>query len=428
MSNLIADIQSELALLGVIIERGLPAYQEAAESVSEADFCDIRAQVVWATFATLENEGSQISYESVFRQLRKSGREKEIGNVAQFLTVECNQGFSVDLHAGDILRCSKLRRIAASGSYMQAKASSRNADPDEILAQSEAMLMGEQMTALQWVEPKAAVGMLTDDLQKRFERQGKIQGVPTGLWEFDQKTDGLQYGEQTLIAARPSMGKTALGLNIAENAVLQFGIPTLFVSLEMSVPALMRRLLSSVSKVTMGEIRGGKFTPDDFKSFTLFNAKMSRQPLYFIPCLNGVDSKRLCGVIRRKVKQHGIKLVVIDYLQKIRGAAKSEKKTYELAEVSGDLVNCAKQTGAAFLTLAQLGRGNEKEGDRMPKLTDIADCGQIERDADTVALLHRSRSDESVPPVLIIAKQRDGDCGIVKLSFDGKFCKFGNPV
>ena len=424
---MIADNEAERGLLGAITTSGLPGYLEACESVSAADFCGIRCQAVWLVMRDLEAAGTEITIESVARKAKSSWMDSQIGDTLTFLAVDCAGGISVGVHVQDILRCSKLRRISGAGQHMVAQATTRNADPDAILAESESMLLGEQMTLLEWVEPKKAVDLLTDDLQRRYERKGQIQGVPTGFHEFDQRTDGLQYGEQTIIAARPSMGKTALAMNIAEHAAMRCGIPTLVVTLEMSVPALMRRMLSSSRSVTMHEIRGGKFTAEDFKSFTLFASQVSKVPLYFIPCLSGTDSKRLCAVIRRKVRQHGIKLVIIDYLQKIKGSGSHEKKTYEIAEASGDLMSCAKQTRAAFLTLAQLNRDNEN-GDRLPRLSDIADSGQIERDADTVALLHRSRSDPNIEPMLIIAKQRDGECGQVKLSFDGKFCRFGNPV
>jgi len=269
-----------------------------------------------------------------------------------------------------------------------------------------------------------------DDLQRRFDLQGRRSGLVTGFNRFDDLTDGLQLGEQTIIAARPSMGKTAIGVNIVERVCIRDQIPTAFVTLEMSPAALMKRLLSSWGNISMNSLRSGKFTQGEFSKFSTFTALVRQRPLWIVDAISGMDCNRVAAIIRRLCRKHGIKLVVLDYLQKIKPASKQEKRTYEVGEVSGILKSLAAETGAAFLTLAQLNRESEKDkekGGRRPPLCDLADSGQIERDADTVALIHREDRSQ-LGTELIIAKQRDGELGMNYLHFNGQFCRFENAT
>ena len=179
----------------------------------------------------------------------------------------------------------------------------------------------------------------------------------------------------------------------------------------------------------MGTIKAGTFSEQDFARFAAFKTLMKKSPLFILEAVGGIDSSRLSATVRRMVRQHGIKFVVVDYLQKIKASSKQEKRTYEVAEVSGALKSLAVKTGAAVLALAQLNRESEKDKGRSPRLTDLADSGQIERDGDCIALLHRDRDpNKQHEAVLYVAKQRDGEVGPVSLTFDGSRCKFTNPV
>lgn len=264
------------------------------------------------------------------------------------------------------------------------------------------------------------------DLQRRFDLNGQLAGIDTGFHLMNALTDGIQYGEQTIIAARPSMGKTAIGLNIFQKAVFELKIPSLFISLEMSTAALMKRLLSSYMSIPMGDIRKGSYSKNDFGNFSRFKAVCCGVPMYVANAVSGSSIGEISSTVRHYCKRHDVKFVVIDYLQKIKASEKQEKKTYEIGDVSGRLKSLAVDTGAAMLTLAQLNRESEKDKGRMPRISDLADSGQIERDGDTIMLIHRDRSDKTGATKIIVAKQRDGEVGVVDLLFNGKFCRFEN--
>lgn len=271
---------------------------------------------------------------------------------------------------------------------------------------------------------QSSAGLLSS-LEEKFNNQGKLSGLDTGFMDLNRMTDGLQLGELTVLAARPSMGKTAIACNLVNKICLENKVPTLFLSLEMSGSALCRRLLSSNQKVEMGALKSGRLTESDFAKTSNFNKILKNSPLFIQESFKGMTGSEAAAIIRKSVRQHGVKFVVLDYLQKLRSDTKQEKRTYEVAEASGCLVEAARGQGVAFLCLAQLNRESEKDKGRLPRPNDLADSGQIERDADTVLLLHRDRNNPEQTK-LIIGKQRDGETGVVDLRFEGRFCQFQN--
>lgn len=185
----------------------------------------------------------------------------------------------------------------------------------------------------------------------------------------------------------------------------------------------MRRLLASYMQIPLAEIRKGSYTPEQFSKFATFKSHAAQWPMHIIDGVSGVGIRELISTVRRLVLQHGIKFVVIDYLQKIKPSQKQEKRTYEVGEVSEKLKALSVECKIALLTLAQLSRENVQQKGRPPRMSDLADSGQIERDADMIGLLHKT-SGEVVRHMLIVAKQRDGETGIVKLYFDGRHVRF----
>jgi replicative DNA helicase len=250
--------------------------------------------------------------------------------------------------------------------------------------------------------------------------------VTSGFHHLDKMTDGFQLGELAILAARPSIGKTAMAIAIAEAATVRSKVPTLFISLEMSDESIVRRMVSSVGSVPMQDIKTGEMNESGFRAMSVANSKIAASPLHFASGSSVSNIASITALIRRCVRKWGIKLVIIDYLQKIHGSKAAEKRTYEIAEVSGKLKSVAVDTKTAIVALAQLNRENEKDKGRAPKLTDLADSGQIERDADLVLLLNRDRNQPKGEAIIVIAKQRDGECGIVKLHYNGEFCRFSD--
>jgi len=271
---------------------------------------------------------------------------------------------------------------------------------------------------------KALAAELLGDIQSRFDRQGQPTGIVTSYREFDRLTDGLQLGELAVIGARPSAGKTALLLNIADQACLRDKVPTLIVSAEMSRKALLRRLCACHAGIPLSALKRGLLTKRELEDYGRFQSTLAGAPLHVAEMVGGPSILAVSATVRRCVRRHKIRLVCVDYLQKLRAAEKAEKRTYEVGSVSGTLKSLAVDLNLAMLVAAQLSREPDKEKGRLPRLSDLADSAQIERDADLVGLLHRDRADGSNKAMLFIAKQRDGELGNVHLTFNGAHCRF----
>lgn len=337
----------------------------------------------------------------------------------------CPSPANLPSYAKGIIEAAHRRQLRLTGDRLIRESAVTTLQPDQIVSNAESGLSIE-LSRETLSTSKQVGGSFIDQMQERFSRKGALSGVTTGFHWLDKMTDGLQYREMALIAARPSIGKTAIAIAIAEAAAVRAKVPTLFISLEMSKEAIFRRSVASIGSVSMQNLKSGNLTEGDMRSMSTATGKISAAPLWF---LDGSSSQSIASItanVRRAVRKHGVKLVIVDYIQKVKAADKAEKRTYEVAEVSGKLKDIAVQTGVAMLCLAQLNRENEKEKGRTPRLSDLADSGQLERDADCVMLLDRDRREAKGEASIIIAKQRDGECGIVKLHYDGQFCRFSD--
>ncbi len=391
-------------------------------------FYDLRHREIFEAMGELRARGQAIDIITLQAHLKDKDLLERVGGIAYLSALPdaipspANLPFYLDI----LVEKYRLRRLIATCTSAASAAQKCEQDAETLLGKIQLAFNELDSEDDRQLDTNACVEVMENDLQRRFELHGKRSGLCTGFYKLDSITDGLQFGEQTIIGARPSAGKTALGCNIVERACLRDGIPTLFISLEMSPAALMKRLLSSWAGIPMKDIRRGTFTEKEFESFRGFKEMAAARPLFIVDGVSGMNANQVAAAVRRLWRKRGIKLVVIDYLQKIRPVVKQEKRTYEIGEVSGLLKALAVQTGVALVTIAQLKREPTDDKTRAPQLSDLADSGQIERDADTVALLHRPDRDKQETK-LIVAKQRDGECGIVELLFKGSYCRFENP-
>ena len=325
-----------------------------------------------------------------------------------------------------VLEAHHRRQLRTAGDRLIRESAVSTLSVDQIVSNAEAGLTVEASKE-EVQSSKSVVSRFIDSTQERFSRQGQLSGITSGFHRLDQMTDGFQFGELAIIAARPSIGKTAIAIAIAKAASIDSRIPTLFISLEMSDESIVRRMVSSVGSIPMQNIKTGQLDQGGMKAMSTASAKIAGSPIHFISGSGVSNIATITAVIRRAVRKWGVKLVLVDYLQKIHGSKAAEKKTYEIAEVSGRLKGVASDTKTAVVALAQLNRENEKDKGRVPRLTDLADSGQIERDADLVLLLNRERNQPQGEAVIAIAKQRDGECGLVPLWYDGQYCRFSDP-
>ena len=325
-----------------------------------------------------------------------------------------------------VLEAYHRRQLRTAGDRLIRESAVSTLSVDQIVSNAEAGLSVEASKE-EVQSSKSVVSRFIDSTQERFSRQGQLSGITSGFHRLDQMTDGFQYGELAIIAARPSIGKTAIAIAIAKAAAIDSRIPTLFISLEMSDESIVRRMVSTIGTIPMQDIKTGQLDQGGMKAMSTASAKIAASPIHFVSGSGVSNIATITAVIRRAVRKWGVKLVLVDYLQKIHGSKAAEKKTYEIAEVSGRLKGVASDTKTAVVALAQLNRENEKDKGRVPRLTDLADSGQIERDADLVLLLNRERNQPQGEAVIAIAKQRDGECGLVPLWYDGQYCRFSDP-
>ena len=413
----------ERAIIGCILEK--PEIADECISRFKAGgevFFDLKNRQAYLALIAMRQAGEPIDAVTVF------GRISDV----QF-TADCQAqavASNFEHYADKVSEAFMLRKTMAACSEAAASVYESRESAESVISSIESKLQSIREIRSTDIVVRGAVAadLLTNHLEQRFNLQGRKSGLVTGLADFDGLTDGLQAGEQTIIGARPSQGKTALATTIIHKVCLLDKNPTLVITLEMSIHALCRRMLANHCRVPLGDLRAGKFTEYDMVRFSQFNIILNSSPIYFMDAISGTDSGKICAAIRRLVKAEGIKLVVIDYLQKIQSVGKFEKRTYEIAQVSGALKAVAADTGCALVTLAQLNRESEKDkSPRPPRISDLADSGQIERDADTIGLLHRNRAEnEGRDALLIVAKQRDGDIGHCKMNFIGQFSVFEN--
>jgi replicative DNA helicase len=299
----------------------------------------------------------------------------------------------------------------------------------DILRISESRVQSQTTTIKDLV--KKAITTIEDFHQ----RQGVLTGVGTGFTDFDKMTSGLHGGEMVVIAARPSMGKTSLAMNIAEYVAIEQRLPVGVFSLEMTSESLVLRMLCSRSRVNLRNVREGFLAERDFPKLTGSAGKLANAPL-FIDDSSALSILQLRAKARRMSQQYGIKLFVIDYLQLLHSTARrAENRQQEIADISSGVKSLAKELKVPIIVLSQLNRELEREKNRKPRLSDLRESGAIEQDADVVGLLYKPSSgddeesgsaaeEDAVPVNLLIAKQRNGPTGDVNLTFLKSYTRF----
>ena len=427
----IYDQEAEAGLLACMMFEGSDAYHDAIADGMRSDwFYDIRNAAIFKAIQELELKGVPASVVTVKNQI--SYLIQDAGGLAYLASIpECSPSPSLASYFAGRCKDAALRRKAAAIASEGLDLAQGSKDGKSVLNQIVERCTSaiDDATVSESHTGGGLALAFTDSLErlKALADAGRRSGLPTGLRELDKMTDGIQFGEQTIVAARPSAGKTAIGLTILEEMVFRNGVPSLVVSCEMSRQALMHRLCAIHTGVPLSCLRRGTYNQGEFERISAFNAALAAAPLFIYEGVSGVTGGQASAIIRQHARRHGVRFALVDYLQKLRPDKKGEKRTYEIGEISNALRSAAVSSGVALVSLAQINRDSDKgEKPRMPRLSDIADSAQIERDADTVALLHRDREKPNDATV-IIAKQRDGETGQFSLVFNGPITRFENP-
>jgi replicative DNA helicase len=272
----------------------------------------------------------------------------------------------------------------------------------------------------------------TERIDALFHSEEPITGIPTGYTDFDEMTSGLQKGDLIIVAGRPSMGKTAFAMNVAEHAAIKIKKPVLVFSMEMPGESLAMRMLSSLGRVDQHKIRTGKLDDDDWPRITSAVSMLSEATM-FIDDTSALSPAELRARARRLAREHGqLGLIVIDYLQLMQVPGFKENRTMEISEISRSLKALAKEINVPVLALSQLNRGLEHRQERRPVMSDLRDSGSLEQDADVLVFIYRDevydKEAEKGRAEIIIAKQRNGPIGEVILTFLGQYTRFENYI
>lgn len=419
--------EDELGLIGACLTGDIDTCSDALADIRSEWITQDNLRLTFDVLRGMVQENKQPTIGELGKEWRKSYGQLPMPYDAWNQAMDaCPSPANLPYYIKGITDAAHRRQLRDTGDRLIRDSAVLSLQPDQIVSNAEAGLSID-VSRETLSTSKQVAGNFIDQMQERFNRKGTLSGISTGFHWLDFKTDGLQHREMAIIAARPSIGKTAIAIAIAHKAAVQDKVPTLFVSLEMSKEAIFRRTVSAIGSISMQHLKSGDLSEGDMKSMMSASAKISTSPLWFLDGSSSQSISAITASVRRAVRKHQVRLVIVDYLQKVKAADRSEKRTYEVAEVSGKLKDVAVQTGVAMLCLAQLNRESEKDKGRQPRLTDLADSGQIERDADLVMLLDRDRKEASGEAFIIIAKQRDGECGIVKLHYEGQFCRFSDP-
>jgi len=438
------SLEAERGVLGCLLLDPNEGINLAVEKLKKGKECfyDLRHQELYEELVTMHDERVGIDLLTVRQRLKDKNKLEAIGGMEFLISLQEATPSALNLpYYLDIVREKfALRRVVqvCSEAVGRVYDPEQSTDVDSLLDGVEKDIMGVtgDATESQDQSIQDLVRKAIEQIEKLHGNPGEVTGIPTGFPDLDKMTTGLHGSEMIVIAARPSMGKTSLAMNIAEYVCVEKELPVGVFSLEMPANQLVMRMLCSLAKVNLRNVREGFLMQSDFPKLTNAASRLSKAPLY-IDDSAGLSILQLRAKARRMWQQHNIQLFVIDYLQLLKStAARAENRQQEIADISNGIKALAKELNVPVIVLAQLNRELEKrEAGAAPKLSDLRESGAIEQDADLVGMLYRPKVDseddgaepgdhEGVPVNLLIAKQRNGPTGDVHLTFLKAFTRY----
>lgn len=433
------DIAAERGVLGGVLVNGSDILAGIAATLKPDDFYDRRHAKIYTAMLALYDKNAPVDEITVTSRLSDDGQLEAVGGAAHLAELaDILLGPAhVDHYASLVKDKAMLRGFVSAAQKAISEAHAHQADPDIALEEAErAIFKATQERLSQDVSPMGeVVRSALKIIETRFKNKGQVLGVPTGFKKLDQLTTGLQNGDLIIIAGRPSMGKTAFALNIASHAALEAGVTVAVFSLEMSKEQLGMRLLASEARVSGSKIRSGFLSHShDFPALTLAAERLHGAPV-FIDDTPALSVLELRSKARRLKMEHGLGLILVDYLQLMRGRGGNESREQEISNISRSLKALAKELKLPVVALSQLNRKVEERpgGDKRPMLSDLRESGAIEQDADVIAFIYRKKvykkrddpeeADDHIAEI-IIGKQRNGPTGTVRLSFLDDLTRF----
>ncbi len=428
------DADAEQAVLSSIF-MDKDAAAEAFEMLKAEDFYSPENKAVYEAAYQLYTKGDPIDVVTVKNQLEENGVFTEIGGVETLANIAGAVGSSVNVksYAKIVEEKSVLRRLIKLSGEISETSYKANDDINNILDKAEKGIF-DVMQNRNTDSFSSIMDVAFDtfsNIEKIYNSSEKITGIGTGFTDFDAKTAGLQKSDLILIAARPSMGKTAFVLNVAQYAAMRENVPVAIFSLEMSKEQLVNRMLCAEALVDSQKVRTGDLNSEDWSKLVEAMGRLSEAPIY-IDDTPGITAMEIRAKCRRLKLEKGLGLVVIDYLQLMSGNGRNDSRQQEISEISRSLKAIAREIEAPVIALSQLSRACEARSDHRPMLSDLRESGAIEQDADVVAFLYRDeyyypeKTEKKNMAELIITKQRNGPTGTVNLTWLGQYTKFAN--
>jgi replicative DNA helicase len=431
------SLEAESSVLGGLLLDNT-AWDRVADLVKDGDFYRHEHALVYAAIAQLVNASKPADVITVFEHLRDQGRADEVGglvylnSLAQYVPSAAN----IRRYAEIVRERAILRKLVTASDEIATNAFNPQGRPvAKILDEAEQKIfnIGEEGSRMKqgFQGMDTLVVDLMDRVQEMADNPNDITGVPTGFYDLDRMTAGFQAGDMIVLAARPSMGKTALAINIAEHVALNEGLPVAVFSMEMGAAQLAVRIVGSIGRINQGHLRNGKLTDDEWPRLAEAIEKLRNISLH-IDETPGLTPSELRANARRLARQCGkLGLIVVDYLQLMSGSSSSsnENRATELGEISRGLKMLAKELQCPVIALSQLNRSVEQRTDKRPMMSDLRESGAIEQDADIIMFIYRDEyynKDSKEPGVaeVIIGKQRNGPTGTVKLAFLNQLTRF----
>ncbi len=429
------NLDAEQSVLGAML-MDKEAVAAALEICTPDDFYSRQYGVLFECMGELFNEGKPVDLVTVQEKLREKDTSPEAGSMEFIRGIVENVPTSANIRAYARIVHEKAvkRRLIKVNEEIANTCYADRESMDEVLAETESRIFRllQSRGSSELVPIDRVTLSVMERIQEAFLNGAAVTGIPTGFIDLDNKTSGLQPSDLVLIAARPSMGKTAFVLNLVQNAAVRKGLNCMIFSLEMSKEQLVNRMLSMESGIDAQKLRTGSLTPTDFEQLVEAAVRVSGASGLVIDDTPGITVTELRSKCRKKKLESGLDLIIIDYLQLMSGSGKrSDNRQQEISEISRNLKQIAREMKAPVVALSQLSRACEQRPDHRPMLSDLRESGAIEQDADVVMFLYRDdyyNKDTEHPneAEVIIAKQRNGPIGTVTLLWKPETTRFVN--
>ena len=432
------SIEAEQSVLGSLMLDN-ESWEKTADLLVEHDFYRRDHQLIFRAIADLFEQSQPVDVITLAEYHDKRGELDKVGELAYLGMLARNTPSSANIiaYASIVRERSILRQLIAVGTAISNVAFSPEGKSSEEmldLAEGQVFEIAEKGAKRSggFIQVKEVLSRVVDRIDTLFEQDSPITGLSTGFNDFDEQTSGMQPADLVIVAGRPSMGKTTFAMNLAEHAAIKSKVPVAVFSMEMPADALAMRMLSSLGQIDQHRLRTGRLNDDDWPRLTSAIALLNEAPL-FIDDTPALTVTELRARARRLKREHGLSMIVIDYIQLMQGSSRSsnENRATEISEISRSLKALAKELEVPVVALSQLNRSLEQRPNKRPIMSDLRESGAIEQDADLIVFIYRDEvynedSAEKGKAEIIISKQRNGPIGTVRITFQGKYTRFEN--